>query len=268
MDPRAEIPVRTIRPALPSPGGAVREVELSLLDVERLAERLVQDARERVAKLEAKAAELSASIEARRAEAALELAERRQALQAEVEEAHRAGFQRGRAEGEARVAAEAAALNATLASLVREIEARRRSLLAAARHELLPLALAIARKVVQREVRGYPPVVIENVKKAVDLAFRESSLVVEVHPLDAALVERYASEAWGSLTGGVAGGVSVRTAEDVGRGGCRVLSRSGMVDLRLETQLGIIEEALREDSGSDPLPPEGRPASTRGVFPR
>jgi flagellar assembly protein FliH len=288
--PRKPAGPRIIRPAgadgRNGPGGPL---ELNLEEMQDLGERLIREARERVAGLETRARELDAVVAGRLAELEREMAERRAAAERELaawkekhfgdaESAQKAGFERGFAEGQAlgtaagrddgyqagfqegysegrqagyqeahkderaRIAAEAAPLALTLEGLVRQIEMRRKTVRREATAELLPLALEIAKKVVKREVRECPEVVVHNVRKAIDLAFRRTGLTVQVHPEDARLVERYAPEIFGCFAGLT--GAVVTPAEDVGRGGCRVISGSGTVDLRIEAQLELIEQAL------------------------
>ena len=55
------------------------------------------------------------------------------------------------------------------------------------------------------------------------------------------------------------------TVEEVGRGGCRLLTGTGQVDLSLETQLGIIQKALEEAvQGEELAEIIGSPCSIRG----
>lgn len=283
-------------------------LELNLEDVQQLAERLVREAREKVARLTAEARVLEESLEGRRAgiqqaaedlraEAERDINREREGLRAEMdgiraqavldgraegraegeakgrEEGFRKGFEEGYREGRdagyregreaemARIRGETEPLGRTLADLVRKIGERRTVLLRAVREELLPLALQIAEKVIKREVRECPEAALANVRKAIDLSFRRTALVVQVHPEDVALIEKYAPEIAGSFSGLT--DLSVKSAEDVSRGGCRVVSSSGMVDLRIESQLELIEQALYRKIGeSDPaeeLEAEGRP---------
>ncbi len=181
------------------------------------------------------------------------------------EEGYRKGFESGYAEGREkgysegnraereRIESESAPLIALLRRLAEEIGLRRRSLLAEARDELLPLAVEIARKLVKKELRACPEIVLLNVRKAIDLAFRRTSLSIQVHPEDLPLVEKYVPEFLSAFAG--TGDLTVKTAEDVGRGGCRVVSGTGVVDLRIESQIEIIEQALFGSLGEEPDEP-------------
>jgi flagellar assembly protein FliH len=188
---------------------------------------------------------------------------RAEGLAAGREEGYRKGFEEGYAKGReagyregreaemSRIRAETEPLGRALTDLVRKIGERRTVLLRAVREELLPLAISIAEKVIKREVRECPEAALANVRKAIDLSFRRTALVVQVHPEDVALIEKYAPGIAGSFSGLT--DLCVKAAEDVSRGGCRVVSSSGMVDLRIESQLELIEQALfRKIGEADP----------------
>ena len=188
------------------------------------------------------------------------------------EEGYRKGFEEGYREGREagyreahqaesdRLKGEAGPLCQSLGSLIQEIGSRRETILRAAREELLPLAMEIAKKIIKREIRECPDAALHNVRKAIDLSFRRNGLTVHVHPEDLALVQRYAPDLAGSFTG--IGNLSILSCEDVGRGGCRVVSGSGMVDLRVETQLELIEQTLfRQIGESDPFEAPARAPS-------
>lgn len=242
----------------------VAELESRAMSLERSTELRRAEAEE--ALLSARGAadrELAEWKERRRAEEeAARLAGREEGLsRGEAEgrargqqEGYRKGFEEGYAEGRqsgyleareaerARIAGETAPLCEILTRMAAEITDRRRAIAREARAELLPLALEIAKVVIKREVRECPEVVLHNVRKAIDLAFRRTALVVEVHPDDHRLVERYSAEVFGAFNG--LSEVNLRPRDDVQRGGCRVTTGSGVVDLRIEAQLEMIEQAL------------------------
>jgi flagellar assembly protein FliH len=240
-------------------------------DLRRAAE---EELSQRRAELEAQAAALrdGAAAEGRSAGLA-------QGQKDGREEGYRSGFEAGYREGREagyreahqsemdRLRGEAEPLAQSLAALVEEFGSRREALLQAAREELLPLALSIARKVIKRELRECPEAVLANVRKAIDLSFRRHGLVIQVHPEDLALVERHVPQLTADFSG--LGGLTVKTAEDVGRGGCRVASGSGMVDLRVESQLELIEQALFQGNvrTAGGVPAADAPAVSAGTRP-
>ncbi len=175
------------------------------------------------------------------------------------DEGYRLGLEEGRREGE-RLGHEAASkrLEAELSTAIQAVQqaadqlrAESERLESDARDGLIHLAIEIAKKLVKREIRLADDVAVRNVERAIELIFRRGSLVVQVNPEDTPLVEK----ALGGRPRWAEGfdSVDVRASADIARGGCRLLSGAGICDLTIETQLGLIEDALF--------------ATTRGVHP-
>lgn len=171
-----------------------------------------------------------------------------------VEEGRRLGREQGRLEGaeegrrEGRLEAETVSRQETRHVIeafeegIGLLETERRRLTTEAHEETLALALEIAKKIVHREVESPGDAVLRNVRRAVDLIFRRGRVLLELHPRDLEAVEtalerrpRWAEDLEGT---------ELRASEDVGRGGCRLVSGAGTVDLSIATQLELIERAL------------------------
>jgi flagellar assembly protein FliH len=173
------------------------------------------------------------------------------------DEGYRLGFEEGRREGQregreeeaGRVRGELSGGAAALVKAAREIEERREAIFEEARRELLALAMEIARKVLKRELRIAPESILLNVVKAVDLVFRRGTLAVHVHPLDAPIVAKALAAEPRWAEGFEA--IEVRSSSDVSRGGCRLVSGAGAVDMTVDTQLSLIQAAL-DGAGLDP----------------
>jgi flagellar assembly protein FliH len=151
------------------------------------------------------------------------------------------GFEAGRAEYEARIAA----LNARVEQFdaVLQILARPLDQLDAEVETLLAtLAIAIARQVVRRELKSDPEQVIAVIRETVGLLPTAARDVrVHLHPEDAALVrERLAmpgaGRAWTLLEDPV-----------LARGGCRVTTDTAQIDARLEARLASVAAAVMGD---------------------
>lgn len=165
-----------------------------------------------------------------------------------LEEGRREGLQAGQREGQEQGARQitddlsnAAASMARAAQVLSQDRAR---LIEEARSEVLALAMRIARRVVRRELMASPDVALRTVEAAVELIFRRGSLVVQVHPADAPHLERalQAEPRW--IEGFEV--VEVHASGSVTRGGCRLVSGAGTVDMTIETQMELIENALEE----------------------
>jgi flagellar biosynthesis/type III secretory pathway protein FliH len=165
-----------------------------------------------------------------------------------------AGIEQGRKEGreQAIVQARNQALTEQKAKLVetigvlskaaKELDARAQTLTQDARTELIPLALAIARRVTrlsgERDVR----VVEGNVKEAIRLVMNKQSLRVAIHPTQKRAVDALLPQLklqWPAM-------VFVEVLEDatVTTGGCKVYSAGGSIDADLDAQIDRIANEL------------------------
>jgi len=175
-----------------------------------------------------------------------------------IEQGFQEGFLRGRADGLAEgreegrrrahedvmqtLGAELSAAAAALAALVKEIDARRAAALDGAERDVLALALAIAEKIVKREIRLAPEVVLGNVRKALEIVAQRDGARIEANPEDVALIERHAAGALDVFRESPS--LAVVPNARVARGGCIVTSGGAGADLQIETQLAVIERAL------------------------
>lgn len=144
---------------------------------------------------------------------------------------HSDAAEAGWREGKARAAA----------ALVRAAAERDR-LLRDAAHEVADLALAVARKVLGRELER-PGVVVELAGRALSEARGRRQIVLRVHPEDASEVRAASSR----LAVAVAGGpLELREDPAVPRGGAIVDTEDGRIDAGIEGQLDVLARALEE----------------------
>ncbi len=271
-----------------------------LLAVEGMAKAMVQRARRQVEELSRKQAALEEEYRRRREELAAEHRKRREELNEELaqlrrraeeelaalreevksetkkaafEEGYQEGLLRGRqegleagraeglreAKGEAKPQLEAAI--EVLRAAASELGIRRHALLRDAEREVVRLAIAVAEKIVKKEIRDFPEAVLNNVRKALDIIGQRTGAVIEVNPDDLALVEKHAPEVLQVFR--EAESVRFEPNPAVERGGCMVTAGGCGADLRIETQLELIEQALlggqeAEESGSGKGEEKGR----------
>jgi flagellar biosynthesis/type III secretory pathway protein FliH len=128
------------------------------------------------------------------------------------------------------------------ALLVQAAVARDKAL-ASVQDDVVDLALAVARKVIGREVETSRTAVAEMCALALANVRRARSVSVRVHPADIGRVEESRPMLANVL--GRDAGLVLEPDESVGRGGCVIVSDVGRVDARLEVQLAAIERALR-----------------------
>jgi flagellar assembly protein FliH len=161
----------------------------------------------------------------------------------------RDAFTKGYAQGE-RAGAEAAATRGEamlrrLAQTIDELGALRAELIHKSERQLVQLAIAIANRVIQREITLDSELLVAMARVALDRLGDTSSATIRLHPEDyaAALAAR----------GGELSTESVKVVADpiVSRGGCLVESDFGLIDLTLGAQIAEITTGL--------LGPDSRP---------
>ena len=168
-----------------------------------------------------------------------------------LDEGKREGVAQGRAEGttagkQQAFDAEKATLTAAFTALQQmtaAFDAERARVIAQAEAEVLPLALAIARKVTRRLGEVDPGVVEANVRDCVRLISDPHDLRVKVNPTQHAVVDALLprlQQQWPRLTH-----VSIVTDDAVAAGGCVVNTAGGEIDADLNRQLDrLIEEIV------------------------
>jgi flagellar assembly protein FliH len=103
-------------------------------------------------------------------------------------------------------------------------------------------ALAVAERIIKREVTLSDDIVLAQIREAVQRIVGVESIRLRVHPADEDVVKAHRNAFLGSL-GGVRE-MTIETDEGMERGGCIIDSASGNIDARISTQLKQIEAAL------------------------
>jgi flagellar assembly protein FliH len=105
------------------------------------------------------------------------------------------------------------------------------------------LAVAIAARVIRRELSQTPEITLDLVRESLELAAGSGSIKVLLHPGDHAALGEQVKK----LAGEIARLAPAEIVADasVEPGGCRVLTEFGEVDQRIASQLTRIEEELR-----------------------
>lgn len=188
----------------------------------------------------------------------------REGFEKGAEEGRRLGFEQGRLEGleegkragrqgeESRWRRKTAEALEVLGRLAAELRDSRAQLLREAQNGVVELAVRIAEKVIDRELLFDPRAALGTARKAVEQIFRGCEVVLQVHPEDAPIVREVLDRhpRWAEDLAAI----EVRSTEDVERGGCRLLSGSGIIDATISSQLELIEESLRRAVESWTLP--------------
>jgi len=224
----------------PAHGGAA----FNLSDLEKRGEALVERAKARAAEVIAEAHRQAGTIAEQAKRAGFE-GGKAEGLALGREEGRKAGVEQGLAE--ARAATET--LGKALGAVVGEVSSRRESLVRQAERDLLGLAVAVAGRIVRRELQADTGAVARAVAEAASLAAERSRVVIRVNPADLEAL----GAAHQDLPRLFAEIQEVRVVGDetVERGGCRLITESGEVDMRVATQLERIGRLLAGEADID-----------------
>lgn len=163
-----------------------------------------------------------------------------------TDDTQRRGYEDGLARGQAQ--------SAEVLRLLEQISAQYRESLGdlqrSMNEQVVPLALAIAQKLLGRELHD-PAAIRGLIQRAVAELPRPTAIRVNLNPQDLAVLE--AHKGWlQQHRENLPEDMILCADPSLRRGGCQIESPVGNVDARLETQLELIEQALRtlDDSGA------------------
>lgn len=167
----------------------------------------------------------------------------------------REAFTKGYAQGE-RAGAEAGAsridaMVRRLATTLDELQALRRDLVRRSERDVADLAMAIARRIVMRELALDQDLLLTMARVALDRLGDVATASIHLHPDDYAAVAASRGAA-----AAVTSGVEVLADPAVRRGGCVVQSEFGSVDVGAAAQIDELTHALFDE---DARAPESRP---------
>lgn len=162
----------------------------------------------------------------------------RRCARADAERMQRQAREQGYREGRDLGAAELTKIVAQVSQRLTQIEAQ-------AVPQLRDLALAVARKILGRELELRPDAVVDVIKQALaEKARQRREIVLRVHPEDLAIVRERKPELLEVLSR--AKEIGVREDPDVARFGVVIETDAGTIDAQLETQLEVVERILKE----------------------
>jgi flagellar biosynthesis/type III secretory pathway protein FliH len=135
-------------------------------------------------------------------------------------------------------------------AMLRGFAQQRRDLLAELRPYVVRLAVEIARRMVQRELRTDPGLIVRTAESALEQVAAASQLRVRVHPLDAQILR----ETMDGILSGPDRAPAVEIVPDgsIEQGGCLVESDRGIVDARLRTQFEEMQTRLLDALAAQP----------------
>ncbi len=148
------------------------------------------------------------------------------------------GFAQGQQAAAAAAQQETAALAKKLAATLDDLMRVRNEMIRHTEKQMVQLALAVARRVLHREVSIDPAALVTMMRVALERVSDSARVTVRLHPADyqsvaAALAEAATSEQ-----------VTVTTDARLARGACRIESEYGDIDAGVDAQIQEIARAL------------------------
>jgi flagellar assembly protein FliH len=153
------------------------------------------------------------------------------------------GYEHGERDGRDAAMKQIEPVLQSLRQMLAELESLRRRESRNLEKELVDLALAVARKVVGREVAVRPDTVAHLLHEVIGHLEHAGALTIRLNPAD---LERL-SDGSAQLLNGLTDPGRVRFEADASLsvGGCFIESEAGEMDVRLEQRLRVIEEAFQ-----------------------
>jgi flagellar assembly protein FliH len=161
-----------------------------------------------------------------------------QHLAAIARDAFATGFAQGERAGGEAAAKRGEAMLRRLTQTLEELTDLRAQMIRETEQQMVRLALAIARRVLHREVSLDQDLLIAMARVALDRLGENAQVTVRLHPEDYEATASARASAWT--------GAQVKVAPDtrVPRGGCRIESDFGALDAGVDAQLQEIAHAL------------------------
>ena len=126
-----------------------------------------------------------------------------------------------------------------------ELENVKKEIYQNAEQKTLHLAIAIARKIVSREVQSNPEVVLEIIRKALDKVVDDEDITIRLNPEDFNFINTSGQK----ITDGDDGFENIKLQADasIAGGGCLIETRMGNIDARIDRQFKVIEELFSSE---------------------
>jgi flagellar assembly protein FliH len=107
---------------------------------------------------------------------------------------------------------------------------------------LVKLSMAIAKRVIRRELSSNPEITLDFVREAIDLASGAARVRISLNPTDFEVLKLHCEEIKESLKD--VAKVDIVPNPNVAAGGCKLETEYGEIDQQVATQLGRIEKEL------------------------
>jgi len=166
--------------------------------------------------------------------------ERREDIQ---EKAYREGFELGLKEGREKAEKESKEILQRLESLIKSLQSIREEIYKKAEEEILELSIAIAKKILRRELELNRSSILQLVREAIRRLTEGDTIKIFLSFEDFEMVKRDKEDLIREL--GESKNLVIFPSQEVFPGGCFVETEFAQVDARLETQLEAIVQGLK-----------------------
>ena len=172
------------------------------------------------------------------------LAEARAEAERKVQEAYQLGLEKGEAAGRAEFQESIAASAESLHAAAEAMRAAREEFLDSLEPDVVALSKLVAERVLDREVRTDPELIIATVRRALAKIIDRQRLIIHVHPKDHAALKAHEVALLEEFEGIEV--LRIEPDESVTPGGCVVVSEMNQLDARMDTLLENVLQALAD----------------------
>jgi flagellar biosynthesis/type III secretory pathway protein FliH len=159
------------------------------------------------------------------------------------------GFNKGEKAGFESAADKIESLNRMLDEAVEALRHARKRIQSDTEKEIVELVLAVAGRIVGREVQTNREAIVGVVREALQKVENRDTVVIKMNPADIDFLNRLPLPLSGLSRN--PDGLRIEADDSVGIGGCLLETDGGDIDARIESRLRIVEEAFRKKLGQD-----------------
>ena len=123
-----------------------------------------------------------------------------------------------------------------------EIGKTRSSLYSQIEREVVTLAVAVARKIVHREIQVDPDIIQTLVRVALSHVAEKSAVTIHLNPVD----YNYLLDRRGELSQSEGRDISLLADKSIERGGCLIQTNCGDIDARIDEEFRTVEHSFFE----------------------
>jgi flagellar assembly protein FliH len=234
---------------------APQQIQIDVEAVQREAAAIIQRGKEQAAvalhtsqqEAERTRAQMKQEQEQARAQAAADAdAAKKEAYAAGFSSGEEAGFKKGYEDGFSKgkqtgLQETADAVN-MIEQVIEQLKGYHSQILTDSQKDIAQMAIAVAEKVLHKEVMTDPNTVISVVRNALSKISFKKQFVVHVNPLDLEVLNSVSDQIRETL--GNYESLKFKASPQVEPGGCVVQTESGMVDAQISRQFGEVKEAV------------------------